>query len=43
MVRLSEPSTAFGVRRPVLNSSRAARMAVVASIGLLASTHSTSN
>ncbi len=41
MVCRSEASTALGVRRPALKSSRAAAVAMVASIGLLASMHST--
>ncbi len=36
-------STALGVRRPEQNNSRAARAAVAAPIGLLASMHSTSS
>ena len=42
-VRRSAASTAFGRAQPALNNSRAARIAIVASIGLLASMHSTSN
>src|SRR5947209_497093 len=43
MVRRSDASTALGERRPALNSSRPALIAIAASIGLLASMHSTSN